>query len=190
MSKLLKNRKVAILIAVIVVILATMLGVSRTSSRYTRKIEAMFYDGVYLKDEGYTQPGMYSHIRNCADAAIGLATLMGNHPELAHETGKLIVAQQTLMDAYSLSSINSAYIKMVDSFYVLKSATAGVVISDRETAAMEQYSNLLTGAQKAMAGSRYNDTVTEYLDGRCALMQVIGLLVPTKTPHYFDLPGN
>ena len=190
MIKLLKNRKVAILITVIVVALSVMLGVSRTSNRSTRKIEALFYDGIYLKDEGYTQPGMYSHIRNCADAAIGLATVLGNHQELAHETGKLIVAQQTLVDAYSLSNINSAYLKMVDSFNVLKSATAGVVISERETAAMEQYSNLLTGAQKAMVGSRYNDMVTEYMDGRSALMQVIGLFTPTKTPHYFDLPGN
>ena len=188
MKLILKNRKFAILITVVVAVLATMFGVSRTSGRQTRKIEAMFYDGVYLEGEGYTQPGMSSHIRNCADAALGFATIMENHPELAQEAGKLIATQQALVDAYSLSNINSAFISMVDSYNVLMSATTRIALSEREAAAVNQYSNLFSGAQKAMESSRYNTMVTEYLDGRSALTLIISLLAPVKAPHYFDMP--
>ena len=176
------------MITVVVVIIATMLGVSISSIRYTKKIEALFFDGIYLKDEGYTQPGMYSHIRNCADAALGLATVMASRPEFAHETGALITTQQVLMDAFSLSNINSAYIRMTDSYNILISAITGIELSEREITAIERYSSLLSGAQKAMVDSRYNSAVTEYMDGRSALMRVIGLFVPTKTPHFFDFP--
>ena len=168
--ELLKNRKFAILITVIIAVCATLFGVYRTAGRYTRKIETMFYDGVYLQDGGYTQPGIDSHLNNAANAALGLATVMGKYPELEYQTGQLISARRELLAAKSINDKSSANLEMWARFINLSDAVTAsspdIALTDSDKTAEAQYLETFRGASNAMSDSLYNTEVTKYLDGR------------------------
>ena len=189
----LKNRKIAVLIAVVVAVLATLFGVYRTSARYTRNIEVMFYDGVYLKDEGYTQPGIGSHLNNAANAALGLATVMADGDSgMAHTAGEVLSARRDLIAASSISDKSAANLRMWHGFLslvsMMESEWPKAVVSGRERDAEMQFFEPFRVASNAMSSSKYNDKVTEYLDGRSVLMRTICILVPERKPEYFEPP--
>ena len=187
---ILKNRRIVILIAVVVACLETIFGVYRTSARYTRDIEAMFYDGVYLKDEGYTQPGIDSHLNNAANAALGFATLVEKyHPGLQHQAGELISARREFIAAKSIGEKSSAYSAMSSRFYELfRAVSENPDIGLPEHVFSEptiKYVETFSGANSAFSSSEYNVRVSEYLDGRSFLMRFIGALAPVREPEYF-----
>jgi len=185
--KLLKNRKFVILITVVIVILATMFGVYRTSARYTREIENMFYDGVFLKSEGYVEQSINTHLENCANASLGLATIMENYPELASGAKDLLSSRRDLFAAGSIKEKSVAFSEMRELFIELLENSMLVELSMRDMEAASQYLSTFNGAFIAIASSSYNDRAIEYLDGRSALMRIIGLLVPVKEPELFKV---
>ena len=188
--KFLKNRKTAILITVVTAIIATLIGVYKTSGRDTRDIEAMFYDGVYLKDDGYTQASIDSHLGNSADAALGLATIMEKRPELADKAAALLSARRELIAAESISGKSAAYSGLVSCFDELIRAALSAELTDRESGAAAEYVSTFNGAGKAMLGSGYNKMVMEYLDGRSPFIRIISVFIPVRSPDTFDLPPS
>ena len=186
--KLLKTRKFAILLTVVIALIATMLGVLGTASRDTRRIEAMFYNGVYNEAWGTTMRGMSAHIDNCADAALGLATFLKNYPQLADRAEELILAQRGIHDAKSISEKNSAFNLMVRLFYGLNTAANSLDLSSRDLTAVTQYYNEFRNAHMVMIETRYNDKVIEYLEGRSAIVRIISSFMPVKAPSYFTIP--
>ena len=191
--KVLKSRKAAILITVVIAILATLLGVYRTSNKYTRDIEAMFYDGVYLKSEGYTQPGIESHLNNAANAALGLATLMETYPELEFQVEKLKSARRGLLAAETISEKNIAFLEMRERYIDLDNASLNeglnLGISERDIIAVSQYDSTFFGALNALSASGYNDEVMEYLNSRSFLTRLLVVFTPAREPEYFITPG-
>jgi len=184
--KLLKNRKFAILLTIVIAVLATLFGVYKTSVRYTRSVEAMFYDGVYLSNDGYTQPAISSHLENSANAALGLATLMGSYPELADKAGEIISARRDLLAAGSISDKSSANLKMNGFVIELLDAAMSANLTDRDKNAASQYYSTFIGASNAIANSSYNVKVADYMNGRSILMRIIGAVLPVKTPDFFN----
>lgn len=173
------------MLTIVVAILATLLGVYKTSVRDTREIEAMFNDGVYLADAGYKQPGIASHLNNCADAALGLATITEKYPELADISGELILARRELLSATDIRDKGYAYTIMTLYYYDLSMAALNANLSERDMNAVEQYTTAYSGAQSAAIASGYNDEVARYLDGRSALVRFISAFVPAKAPDSF-----
>lgn len=190
--ELLRNRKIAILITVVAAILATLLGISGTANRDSRDVEAMFYNGVYLKDEGYTQPGIDSHLNNAANAALGLATILEKYPELESQAGELIRARWDLIASAGIGEKSAANLEMCDRFYNLLDATVNtwlsVPITDRDSDALAHYSETFRSASNTISSSRYNDEVAAYLGSRSFIVRVIGIIVPIKEPDYFTAP--
>ena len=186
--KALQDRKLAIMITIIVAVLATSLGVYKTSAAYTKKIEAGFYNGVYLKDEGYTQPGINHHLDNCAAEALNLATVLGKYPGLSGKADSVLAARRELLDAGSIAAKQASYLTMASCVYDLTSAAKNVDLSENDIKALTGYSSIFSGALTAISGSVYNDTVTEYLDGRSPFMGTFSGIIPMKEPAYFELP--
>lgn len=189
------DRKIAILITVVVAVLATLFGVYRTSNRNKREIEAMFSDGVFIEDGGYTEPGIASHLSNAADAALGLATITANYPEFAEKADELTLARRDLLTANGISGKGSAFLVMSNCFYELfmsaaNTKTPGQVsdLSARDLEAAKSYCRTYDGASIAILNSGYNDKVAEYLEGRSMLNRLIGLLVFAKQPASFVTP--
>ena len=191
--KFLRKRKTAVLITVAAAIAATLLGVAGTANRMTRDIEAMFYNGVYLKDEGYTQPGIDSHLNEASNAALGLATIMGNYPELSDKAEALISARSGLLSAKRISEKRLANLRMWASFNELAEAAGNVPpntgMSERDKAAASKYTDTFRGAYIAISSSAYNDKVSEYLSGRSVLTRFLGAFVSASEPEYF-YPGQ
>ena len=183
--RLLVNRKFAVLITVAVAVLATLFGVYRTSARYTRKIEALFYDGVYLRDEGYTQPGIEAHLENSANAALGFAAFMDKYPEFAPQAEELIFARRELLAAKGIGEKSAAYLEMSRLFYALFFKQLDAYLPGRDVDAARRYYDTFYGAATAIFNSGYNDEVREYLDGRSFLMRFAGAFAPVREPEYF-----
>ena len=177
------------MITVAVAVAGTLSGVAGTANRMTRDVEAMFYDGVYLKDEGYTQPGINAHLNEAANAALGLATIMRSYPELADKAEALITARRELIAAEKISEKRSASMEMWAGFYELTEAAGNVSsktgISDSDMAAAFKYSDTFRGAYNAISRSAYNYRVAEYLNGRSVLTRFIGAFISAREPDYF-----
>jgi hypothetical protein len=180
--KVLGNRGVAVIITVVVVIFATLIGVYRSANRVTREVEAMFYDGVYLREQGFTQPGINSHLVNCANAALSLATLMEGYPELSGRVEDLLSARREFMAADSIMLKGSATWAMRDSFFHLLEAARGVDLSDRDKEAAAQLYATFNGALIAAFNSRYNDVVRERVSSQSAILRYLGYSVGAKQP--------
>ena len=182
-----QDRKLAILITILVTVLATSLGVYKTSAIYTKKVEAGFYDGVAPKGEGFTQPGINYYLNNCANEALNLATVMAGYPELSEKSEALLSARRELLTDGSIAYKQAAFRLMDSCFGGLADAAKGAALSDVDAKALSDYVSNYRGAVTVISSSAYNGTVTEYLDGRSPLMQSFSGLIPMKEPAYFTL---
>jgi len=190
--ELLKKRSIAILITVVVAIAATLFGVHKTADQHASKVEAMFYEGIYLKDEGYTQPGLATHLDSCANAALGLATTLEKYPELAGRAEELLSVRRELIAAESISDKSSANQQMRRCFIDLLDAAQFVDLSEQDIESVKQYYAQLFGATSAIFNSRYNDKAYEHFVkfGQSRIVFEIDKLFPLKHPDYFNLITN
>ncbi|NMA24341.1 MAG: hypothetical protein GX936_01595, partial [Clostridiales bacterium] len=74
-----RKRSTAVLIAAFVIIFGTLLGVYLSLNRETAKIEAQFYNGVFLREEKYVQTSIQSQLDKRADAALGLLSVANKY---------------------------------------------------------------------------------------------------------------
>ena len=188
--KLLKKRKFAILITVVVAIAATLFGAYRTAERQTREIEAMFYDGVYLKDQGYTQPGINSHLTNMANAALGLAVTLEKYHELEEYTDEILSCRRALIDSASISDMALACVGVYGSSLYLRNKLdeTETIVTEKDNDAVVYYTATIYGAYISAFNGRYNDKVEEYLESRSAIVSLIGQVLPLKEPELFYYP--
>jgi hypothetical protein len=75
----LKNRKTAVIALVLSALIFTPVGVRASFARESGKIEDMFYNGIHVKDGGYTAPALYDQIEECQNSALGLLTVAANY---------------------------------------------------------------------------------------------------------------
>jgi len=183
--KLLRNRKFAVLIAVVVIILATLLGVGRSLNRVARDVEAMFYDGVYLKDEGYTQPGIALQLNNRLNSSLGFAVLMEKYPESSSETEALLSARNALISAKSISDKYSANEALQRAYVSLAVKAESVGLSKQDRDDMEGYSSTFSGAQTAISNSRYNKEAASYMEDASFFAFLLRPFVFVTPPQIF-----
>jgi len=181
---MLKNRKTAIIITIVVVILATLLGVRKSLNQLARDVEAMFYDGVPL-EEGYTQRALSAHLGNCADASLGLATLLNGYNELADDAEALLSARRELLAATSIRGKYAAYASMQASFAALTEKAGGMQLTDRDNDAMGQYSSTFSGAGTAIQESKYNEKALSFMDGASFIAKILKPLAIVRSPQTF-----
>jgi len=162
--KIFANRKFAILFTVIVVILATLIGVRQNLNRLARNVEKMFYEGVYIEDARYTQPGIDTQLKNVAQASLDCATALEGHPGLAKECVALLSARDGYMSANTIADKYSANEKMKMAFDALAQAADGLVLSARETEIFERHSLIFRGAQRLILSNLYNEKAKAFMD--------------------------
>ena len=162
---LLKNRKFAALIAVVVIIAATVFGMNRSVTRAVNDIERVFYDGA-LNAQGFREPSANAQLDRIAAEALGLATLLQNRPELDAYTQAVLVARRVFMDAQSVSEKIDAYWGLYMAFVELVHAADAIDLTEREQDGLEAHVQAFTGAHAILAreGQRYNDLVIELRD--------------------------
>ena len=183
--KFLKNRKIAILITVVVAVAATLIGVNRSLSRLSRDIEQMFYDGVYLESEKRQQQSIDSQIEKISATALNLATLLENHPGLESESASVLNARKDLINAGSIRDKGSALSKLENAFNGLVTATDSIPdLGERESAALAEHRKTYDGASIFIEGSlapEYNSKVDDFYRDR----SFFAALISRAAPDYF-----
>ena len=181
--KLLKNRKFAVLIAIIVMVLATLIGVRGSLIRLVRDVEAMFYDGVYLEEGGYKQPGINSHLENRARAALDLATVMKNNPGLNAEVEVLLSVRQELISAESITEKLAANKRLQTAFSALADKAQRNELSEREIDALNHHTPTFNGAQTAIENSQYSQKAAAYMDDASFIAKILRPFLFVKPPQ-------
>jgi len=180
----------AVFITVVIAVAATLAGIHGTSGRYARNVEASFFDGVYMKAEGYTQPGIATHLDVCANAALGLATLLEKYPELAGPSEDLLSARRELVAADGILAKNNAFSNMVGRYNVILDAAKSSGLSEQDLINTGQYASSFSGAFGAISRSAYNDNVREHLSGQSFFSSIMGVFTGAKQPELFSLANT
>jgi len=184
--KLLKNRKFAILVTVVVVIIATLLGVRGSLNRLVRDVETLFAVGVYLDDEGYIQPGIETHLRNRARSALGYATLMVNDPVYTDEAEALLAARHRLLNAASIREKYTANEELQRAFDALIEKERAHHSTGADNEDTEYYASTFQGAQTAIKNSRYNQKALSYMNDASFIAQLLKPILFVRSPQVFS----
>ena len=186
--QILGERRVAVLITVVIAVAATLIGVNRGLKRAMRNIEDAFYNGVYLEDQKYTEPSINSHIQNCAENALNLATLLQGHPELKPNVDALLSARRDLLNAKDLAAKSAADRRMFEMFANLEVASQTVELTDRESEVIDLYLNSFFGARSSMAHSAFHDKTLQYSKEVSFIARLFSVVLPNKPPksNYFS----
>jgi hypothetical protein len=185
----LKKRSTAVLIAVVVVILGTFLGVHLSVNRETVKIEAQFYDGVYLRDEKYVQTSIQSQLDKRADAALGLLSVANQYVFLEDMAPKLREAREELLDAETFAGKYLANEKLEKAWKQMYESL--VAHADDVPASVESYVSTLKGAQSVIEKSDYNRLAAEFRQKTLSAfpVNILKSLAFVDYPEYFGVEG-
>jgi hypothetical protein len=181
------NRRIAILLTVVVAVVATLFGVHRSLTRASRDIERMFYDGIYLKDDGYLRPGINAQLGNMAESALNVATLLQRYPKLEAKSESLLSARRELLRAHSIDGKSSACTKMGEALYDLLISARDADLAEGDAAAVARYFSDYKGAEIYINFAPYNDKVVEYKNGKNFIASALGAFMNVKDPGYFSL---
>jgi len=190
MAVLLK-RSTAALIAFIVIVFGTLFGVHRSVGSETAKIEKQFYNGVYLKDEGYLQPGIQPQLDKRATAALGLISL-GSDMELEAAAGPTQALREARNELLSAKTIADKYIaneKLQKAYKALVAAMPeGGPAENAE--AFKSYAATMDGAQGMIEKSAYNGLVSAFRRRLNSFpVNILKNLAFVKYPEYFGAEG-
>ena len=181
------NRFLAVIVLVCVVVIFTPIGVIRSVSALASDIEEGFYNGVYNDEEGYTEKSIQSHLDNRANAANGLLTLSSQLGITDSAYNDLQSARYALIDSVTISdrfSANELIAKHSEEVYDLIS---GMELTEDQQQMLDYYMQTLRGAQTAIEGLSYNDTVSEFYDKTLKTFPVSLFSPFLKTgPEYFS----
>lgn len=187
----LKKRSTALLIAAAVIILGTLFGVHRSLNSASAKIEAMFYNGVFLSDGNYTQPSIQSQLDKRATAALGLVTLANHYGDLSGLGDSLRQARLSLIEAKSIPEKFLANEKLQTAYIKLYAALNQKALTDSEKAAALKYAETLNGAGAVIQNSAYNSAVGDFIHGDLGKFpaNILKKLAFVRNPEYFGMEG-
>ena len=188
--KMLKERRIAFIIAVIVVLASMLFGVHRSISKEVRKVEAQFYDGVYIKAEKYVQPSIDSQLSKRIDSALGLVTLAQKYEALQNEAQELRDARSGLMNASGIEDKYLANVQMQNAYDILCEGFSAVSFADNDAAAYSNYTSSFDGAGRVIMNSNYNMAVSEFerMSGKFPVSLLRGVTF-ARMPEYFGVEG-
>ena len=185
MMKLLKNRKIAILITIVVIIFATLFGVGRSLNRLSREAEALFYDGIFLENTGQPQRSIEHHLRVLEQASLDISSIFAIHPPLSDESEALMMARRELIDANSIPEKYSAYknVQKASAAFLRKAENDDLTEDDREP--IEQYQTTFSGVVSAIQRSEYNERAIGFMDEASIIAKFLKPFAFVTSPQTF-----
>ncbi len=162
MASVFKKRGAATVITVVVMIAATLAGVHFSVGRQSAKIEQQFYDGVYLKKEGYTQTSIDSQLHQRVNAATGLYSLALNYLNES-DAAPLRDAYLALADAETIPEKSAANASLTRAAGDVWARLQNAGMNERDADGVSGYVYTMDAAQQVIDSSAYNEAVTEYM---------------------------
>lgn len=196
MMAVLKKRSTAVLVAVIVIVFGTLLGVHLSVNRETAKIEAMFFNGVTVTDSvtksTYVQPSIQSQLDKRATAALGLWTIASASSDItvSNFAEALKSARNELLDAKNIFDKYTANEKLQTSYKNLYAALVNNSLAVSQKTAFDNYTATLDGAQGVINKSAYNSQVSAFMKTLDTLpVTLFKNLAFVTYPEYFGAEG-
>ena len=160
---ILRKRSCAVVIALVVVCLSTLLSVNRSLGSAADRVADGFYSGV--KYDGYVHKSIYSQLEQRSGAAAGLVTIGANYVALGDVTEALRSARQELantMDGGDVAAMYKANTALQTAYEAFVYAAQNAGLSTRDQKGVDSYADTLSGAQNVIAAAGYNESVREF----------------------------
>lgn len=160
--KIFKNRAVAVLLCVLIVIASTLLSTNVKLGREADGVSDGFYKGVTY--DGYKHPAISDQLNNICGAADGLASLVAKYGYDVVTLKQCSVELKSMLDQRS-SAYTTVYAKfreLLDCIETLKLEYSGLGLSERDTSGVEQYFSTVSSASEVIGSAGYNDSVQQF----------------------------
>lgn len=160
--KILKNRVVAVLLCILVVIASTLLSTNVKLDREADNVSAGFYKGVTY--DGYKHPAISDQLNNICGAADGLASVVASYDV------DVVALRQYSTDLKDMlnqrtgtyTAVYAKYRELLDCIEALKLELASVQLSERDASGAEQYFSTVSSASEVIGSAGYNDSVQQF----------------------------
>lgn len=189
--KTLQKRSVAVPIAAALVLISFFFGTWRSLNGAAKDLEENFYTGVYLKDEGYLEASIDDHLNERLQAANGILSVGGQYEEFSAGTETLRTARSALIEAGSIASKYAANLELEQAWQKLYADLSSVNLTADEAEALSHYASALSGAQRAIENSHYNQQIDTFYSETLAAFpaNILHTLLLSDTPDYFGEEG-
>lgn len=163
--KFFKKPSVAIVVTILVVYISTMVSINVKLTDKCIKITDGFYDGVRVSGVDY--PAVYDSVKELCFLSGDMIVIAKNY---GIDTEALYYAQDSLESAVSYSGDDISYIgwcydDFIQQLRQMENQLHSTGLSQRHTAAMEEYSAEISSALEAIEvnGAAYNETVRDFI---------------------------
>ena len=153
------KRPVAVIFAAAIVISSTLFGAKLSLDSDSRDIEDLFYSGVEY--DGYVHKSIYSQITQRTDAANGLLSVAYNY-DLSTEYEALKTARDNLIGTTNITYYFYGDQALETAFLNLCNALNNTNLSERDIAAVENYTSVFNNAGLVIEKAGYNDAVRSF----------------------------
>ena len=160
--KIFKNRAVAVLLCVLIVIASTLLSTNVKLGREADGVSDGFYKGVTY--DGDKHPAISDQLNNICGAADGLASVVASYDvdvvALRQYSADLkdMLSQRT----GTYTAVYAKYRDLLDCIEALKLELASVQLSERDASGTEQYFSTVSSASEVIGSAGYNDSVQQF----------------------------
>ena len=161
MKKFFESHWGATLVTLLVIVASTLMNVNMKLGSKCQEVSDAFYNGVYVKSDGYTHKSISSQLDMRSSAANGIISIASGYEELEAETQALLVARTELIVANSISEKHAAN-KATQAAYDDLVAAMALVDTTEHSNALSTYMSNFTGAQKVIEASGYNEYVRQF----------------------------
>ena len=157
--EILKNRVVAMLLCVFIVLASTLLSSAVRLGRVVDGINDGFYDGVTY--DGYKHPAIAEQLKNICGAIDGLASVAMNYDAdvVALRQSSVVLKEMLNQRTTSYAILYEAYITALYNVDDVKAQLSSKNLSERDAAGLEQYASTISSASGVIDDAGYNDSV-------------------------------
>ena len=164
----LKKRAVAIVSAVLVVLMSTVLSGSSGLKGAIRDVEMLYYDGVKAVEGNYLRPSIDSQMRVKYNTANSILGILASYEELGSVAEDLRSAKDYVYhnlgdyDEHTISGMSWANQELDAVLTRLQLEMSRVEFTEREAQMLQTCFEDIAGAQRMIEQSGYNEAVREF----------------------------
>lgn len=183
--KFLKNRVVAVLISLAIVISSTLISTNAKLGRRCEKISDGFYEGVTYN--GTERKSIASQLRVICSAMDSLAAISDEYGIDGDGYTKMADIMRSSLSYSSVSENYDAYSELSSAFNKLSRALSSADLSEQDRSEVDQCILTVSGAQQAIEDSGYNESVREFCREQLRFpADVLGNLAGVAFPQLFE----
>lgn len=186
MKNALKKPVTAILLAVLMIVLSTMLSGSLKLNAASKSVTDGFYNGVTY--DGYKHNSIYSQLVNLCGAADGIVSLAANYEidcsGVSNASDALKSSISTMHD--HISSIYDSYSKLCSELSDIERNVDSLELSSRDADGMSQYFQTVANAMRVIDESGYNESVRNFRSSLGFPADIFIYMCNVRCPEYFS----